>query len=443
MSRHQVARAHFNLRCQSVPDREQRQHWERLFTERYAPLIERALDLYLQTLDDPGVTLEIDRLQLDLGPLPAPWDEDALVLQLCRQIADQLGSQPAKHDDNSWRLHCYLQFLRWGGWPTGSPFQNAAQPMQWLKDHPEAVRPLIALLRDERKTLSLWQRLAWQHDAEALGWLVACVADLLQSPIPNWQGTATNLSSTEARVIQLWLLCLPGVETSAQPLAEQSTHQLPLGQTDTDRSVGFADTLAHLMRRFGHTDSLRVSSGSASELKRESAQQEVARAGSLVSHAGVILMHPFMADLFRHCGWLDGNRFAAEDARLAALFALHYAATGKQNADEGELTLAKWLVNWPAQQPVPRLSPLEEIHLEEIDACLQAIIKHWSALKNSSVDALREAFLQRNGSLRPQDEGLRLSVESSTLDILLARLPWSLTAVQLPWQPQTLFVDWG
>ncbi len=448
MSRHQVARAYFNLRCDSVPDGELRQRWERDFTDRYAPLIAQALDEYEQSLDDPLATVQIDRLELDFGVLSnQSWDDDSLLQQLRVQIAAQLKDSAQRRDPDSWRLHSYLHFLKWGSWPPGSAFQRVDEAVLWLQRTSNILPRFLAELRSVLTIIPFWQRLAWQHDLTSLSRLTEAVANQLHRPVPDWPIPSSGLSKAESLVIQLWLLCLdmkgPGSGTndlSVQNIAEELNNL-----NDSADTMARALNLlrSRLQRSAAEVDLAQSGLDEKPASVTDETPLSVKLAGCSVAHAGLILLHPFLADLFRHCGWLEGKEFHSQEARLAALFALHYAASGKREADEGELILCKWLVNCPSARPVPRCSPLEQSHYEEIDACLQALINHWSALKNTSIAGLREAFLQRSGSLQPQDEGMRLCVERSTLDILLARLPWSLSLVQLPWQPQTLFVEWG
>lgn len=85
------------------------------------------------------------------------------------------------------------------------------------------------------------------------------------------------------------------------------------------------------------------------------------------------------------------------------------------------------------------LNPEAKIECEEL---LQAAIGHWSVLKNTSVDGLRETFLQRNGKISRVEKGWKLQVERKTVDVLLAKLPWGLGIIKLPWMNDMMFVEW-
>jgi hypothetical protein len=55
---------------------------------------------------------------------------------------------------------------------------------------------------------------------------------------------------------------------------------------------------------------------------------------------------------------------------------------------------------------------------------------------------VRETFLTRPGRLSDSGAAWRLDVERSGTDVLVARLPWSLSVIRLPWMARPLHVDW-
>ena len=76
---------------------------------------------------------------------------------------------------------------------------------------------------------------------------------------------------------------------------------------------------------------------------------------------------------------------------------------------------------------------------------LQAVIGHWPPLANTSLDGLRETFLQREGRLDPPSTEANhwtLRVQRRTVDVLLNQLPWSFTLIKHRWLPLPLHVHW-
>jgi hypothetical protein len=170
---------------------------------------------------------------------------------------------------------------------------------------------------------------------------------------------------------------------------------------------------------------------------RRSAFDEIPDAGfaTAVAHAGLVLLHPFLPNFFRSTGFGDVREWdasALETARAAAL--LHFVATGRDEPFELELGFIKILLGLNPETPlVVSGGLLDERDREEAMSMVQAAIGHWSALKRTSVDAVRASFLQRSGLVKRDENGWRLQLESSPFDVLIKRLPWSLTVVKLPW----------
>ena len=73
---------------------------------------------------------------------------------------------------------------------------------------------------------------------------------------------------------------------------------------------------------------------------------------------------------------------------------------------------------------------------------LKAVSEHWTALKHSSPDAIRSTFLIREGKLETDDFDKKLIVQRKTEDILIDKLPWSISIVKTPWMKHFLTVDW-
>jgi len=73
---------------------------------------------------------------------------------------------------------------------------------------------------------------------------------------------------------------------------------------------------------------------------------------------------------------------------------------------------------------------------------LEAVIKNWTVLKNTSNDGLRTSFLLRKGSLNKDENGWKLRVEKKTFDILLSKLPWGYTMIHLPWMQFPVLTEW-
>jgi len=156
----------------------------------------------------------------------------------------------------------------------------------------------------------------------------------------------------------------------------------------------------------------------------------------------LILLHPFLTTFFTRCGWWDGGGFVSLIARQQAVFLLHYLATGEKEGPEYELLFPKLLCGYALEAPLPARMEIPDAAFEEADSLLQNVIFRWDKLKNTSVDGLREGFLQRTGKLINRNGRMVLLLEISAIDVLLDYLPWGLGIVKLPWWKELLFVEW-
>lgn len=162
--------------------------------------------------------------------------------------------------------------------------------------------------------------------------------------------------------------------------------------------------------------------------------------GMLVDNAGIVLVHPFLPRFFAGLGLATADELV-EPGRTVCL--LHHLATGELTAPEHRLTLAKILCGLPLDEPTEADVGLTETETEEATVLLAAAIGHWGALGGSSPDALRSEFLMRPGALAVDADGdWVLRVEARAVDVLLDRLPWGLSFVDLPWVEGLLRVEW-
>lgn len=165
--------------------------------------------------------------------------------------------------------------------------------------------------------------------------------------------------------------------------------------------------------------------------------------GLLGRNAGLILLHPFLQYFFLEFGLLEGDTFKHEEAQCAAVHLLHYLATGEEQAPDFELLFEKYLCGMPLTQVTNRHLKLSEAMKAEADVLLQSVIKHWSVLRNTSPEGLREGFLQRKGKLIASHNAHKIVMERNTLDILLQQIPWNISLVRLPWLDTLIHVEWN
>ena len=73
---------------------------------------------------------------------------------------------------------------------------------------------------------------------------------------------------------------------------------------------------------------------------------------------------------------------------------------------------------------------------------LEGVRSNWTKLKNTSIEGIRQAFLQREGKLEEKDDFYHLTVEEKAYDILLDSVPWNFRMIRHPWMKKTVQVKW-
>jgi hypothetical protein len=187
----------------------------------------------------------------------------------------------------------------------------------------------------------------------------------------------------------------------------------------------------------------RFSEGKAEDADAFASDPETAIGeGIYINHAGLVLLHPFLATFFRKLGITLNGGFPDSVAQERAVCLLHLLVFPDAPVQEYDLVLPKLLCGWSLQKPVNTAIDFTPEEKNEAQQLLEAVVEQWEVLKNTSPIALQETFLQRDGKLFCQDEKWYLQVEKKPYDILLSRLPWTIGMVKLPWMKDLLRVEW-
>lgn len=158
------------------------------------------------------------------------------------------------------------------------------------------------------------------------------------------------------------------------------------------------------------------------------------------NNAGLILIHPFLKQLFENCKLLHKDNSINDPETAAHL--LHFIATSKEQDYEDEMLFEKFLCNIPINQTINRNIMLSEELKNQANEMLEAVLENWSIMKNSSVALLQNEYLQRAGKIILTTENPKILVERKTQDILLDKISWNLGIVKLAWKNKIIFVEW-
>lgn len=262
-------------------------------------------------------------------------------------------------------------------------------------------------------------------------------AQQLMTQLHQWQ--SGDITSQQVKVIEQWL-------TSAAV-------QHFVAQASTSTSVALLDAFERLRNQ---TEGLLVKSESINFTETQSESINASETSKTivddvavsVRSAGLVLLHPFLTAFFYTLGLWNKEDKRLDPTQLdRAARLLHYLATGQMKAQEFELGMIWFLLGQkPAGNYFMPEKTLAKTDQEEADALLSAVINHWAALKNTTIDGLRLSFLQRPGVIRrdpnSHDKAATLHVQSESFDVLLRYLPWSISVVKLPWMPEHLLTTW-
>jgi hypothetical protein len=401
---------------------------------KIVPLLQEAFDA--ASTDDE--TISLDNLIIDLGIITEKeiekgnWEE-----KVFKNITEQLI--PVKHGistvvkvikktrslgiSDQWIFYMQHGYLPWNvlqinqDWydKVLEAFASDTVAISNLRNlinrHPDSVRRIVF-----QNSVSFLKPLVETLTAESQDALPQLIDELVKI-ISSSGKNKTHTFSSRQKKIKLW-------ERALQLAASAETHLKP-------------GKIADLLEKNSSDEDIIVVKQTTRIDKNE-----VDEEGIFVSNAGVVLLHPFLNFFFKNLNLIREEDFNDTRSQLKALFLLHYLATGNTKPEEHELVIAKVLCSWPLEEPVNNFIKLSKKELHEAGDLLLSVIQQWSILKGTSIDGLRETFLQRKGKLFTKNDNLALQIEQSSIDMLLDHLPWNLGIIKLPWMKDLLKVEW-
>lgn len=192
------------------------------------------------------------------------------------------------------------------------------------------------------------------------------------------------------------------------------------------------------------TEMYELDVAQSEEVNREDQEKKLKEGDFLyIRNAGLVILHPFLPRYFETLGLTDEKAFVDEQARGRAVQLIQYLATGVFDQPEYQLTLNKILCGHPLSEPIAREIVLTKTEKIETQKLLQAVITHWTALKNTSPEGLQYNYFLREGKLTRRHDGWLLQVETKTQDILMNQLPWGISMIQMPWMEDLLRIEWA
>jgi hypothetical protein len=455
------------------------------FRERMLPALAEVFD----SAAGPGRLLRFDRLEIDLGEISgADWEPELsrrLVAEMARRLGEQAGESASASagtgtPDAADSFRQFLFFLEHGrlpwwapgpvdSWRDCLPRDSAAREWGLLRStlltEPRARVRCANVLGDDSLGAALGA-CGLENSAQMLAWLTpaALPGDIARAwrrrcwlMLIDWALVPGADRVDGATLVQMLLdlrrahTPMSGVNAAAMVSAFAAQGELADAGESLPRPWREWHTELRQRPRSGpmHGNVERAAITATTTQPPRATETRTRRIDDFPADeeaiylpaAGTILLHPFLETLFRERGLLGQRDFRDETARKRAVHLLGYLGFGHTEVPEHDLPLAKLLCGHALEEPLDPPT-LDADDVAACDALLTAVLGHWTALRSSSAQWLRAQFFLRDGKLECVDEGHRLTVERRAQDVLLARIPWGIGVIALPWMPCRLFVHW-
>ncbi|MAB55989.1 MAG: hypothetical protein CL524_00410 [Aequorivita sp.] len=351
----------------------------------------------------------------------------------------------------------------WNDFKTTSPAQNEAEAFLhflktgtlpwWFEQKPNIWEDFFEGTISKSETLkalknllskaTIRKRLIYQFDDKQLFKMVKNFLE--KTELGNWQNKVPKKFRT-----QFWeAVLLYSIHKNEEEI-EKIFQNIPAKEVSkllqiSKESFGLDISLntKNIQKETAETEVSLKTEKSQKEIDNTDAEEETEtdKDGILVQNAGLILLHPFLKMFFDKMDFLSEKTIKPEKMD-EAIHALHYLATGNEQAYEYELVFEKFLCNVPLHHPINRHILLTKEQKMACEILLEAVLGHWTALKSNSTAILQNEFLQREGKLTVSAEKQQLYIQRKTQDILLDKLPWNVHLIKIPWKEKILFVDW-
>jgi hypothetical protein len=374
-----------------------------LFYEQLLPELNTLFD----DLAGDQYLISADRIEIDCGLLSAGNWKDELIDQTLKKLKLELTGLDKKQTgadaaQQELQKDC-LFFLEHGYLPWNSLLQS---PSEFEEIQPDAsfIEKIKELLRSTPKTA---ERLVYQF------------SDSLREKLIRWlvlAGRRSDLVSQEKTVF------LKKDAEAVQLIVEM------ISNPEKDLPVP-----SDFKKEYGKAEPKQADGDGIPETEPE---------GIYIDNAGLVILHPFLPELFKRLGFWRDKQWVEPGYQHDAVYVLGYLLTGNSENPEFDMMLNKIMCGIQTTDVLLPFHELLEAVRTECDELLMEVVRHWTRLKNTSIAALRETFLQRDGKLTRTDHGWLLRIERKGVDVLLGSLPWGIGTIKLPWTDDKLFVEW-
>ncbi|HNP26829.1 MAG TPA: contractile injection system tape measure protein, partial [Nitrosomonas sp.] len=161
-----------------------------------------------------------------------------------------------------------------------------------------------------------------------------------------------------------------------------------------------------------------------------------------IQNAGQVLASPYLPRLFGLLELIEAGTFTNRQVAERAVHLLQFMVSEETHSPEYRLLLNKILCGLPAGIPVCNQIELSHRERDTIEDLMRGMIRNWKTIGKTSIEGLRETFLQRQGQLQLKDGIWFLTIEPGPFDVLLDQLPWSFSVIKHSWMERAVHVTW-
>lgn len=399
-----------------------------LFYERLQPKMEALFD----DMFGKEATNSIEKLEIDCGIIPKKNWEDEWVENCLAEIKKQLRQAEMKSIPATDISSEFIFYLRHGYMPWFSSIRSISVFEEELEMTHSLLRSLIELLRDHpvaAKRLS--QKFSFFFRKKIISEVICLNTEhkaAVQALVDDFILQSSRLFSKQEMIDEKILLVISSPVAKDKAMVEILFTKILL-QPGKEIIEILAEEIPAVM---------------PAEKTRDKTKENILAEDKAIyiNNAGLILLHPFLPDLFERSGLTKENKWVDEQSQYLGVGLLNWMATAGGSTEEFNLPLPKILCGLDPEALITGDHPIDEELKSHAEELLGSVISQWSALKNTGIETFRHTFLQRTGKLTPVDNGLLLQVEPHAADILLGKLPWGIGIVKLPWMYQILYTEW-
>ncbi|MBV8255954.1 MAG: hypothetical protein JO154_25390 [Chitinophaga sp.] len=474
MNTHIVNRLEFEISCN---DEIQALNLRHNFAATIQELLEEALERVFSKYAGEDTIFYLDKLELDLGTMSTMGFQTSLQQVLEYKLEEALRGklQPVGGTGNeeTFMQHgtplSMLRFFLLKGrlpWYAGQSVQDLNQLAQqvWKTEATAFANWLLSA----NIPAAVWQRIEWQFSEEVQQLFVQQLPPLQamtgrvtahlhnkfiqlgnKYPISAWQELYDWLNSPSIPMLKPVLAHAMAIIAGNNDRGLMATMVQELQQSGTlpvltDPAITASTVLTDLVADDKFSFVFSGQNQTTDIMNPYLSNEENNTEKIPIDNAGVVLIAPFLQRFFTVLTlWDEKNKnWTSADAVFKAVCLVHYLSTGETTAPEPQLVLEKALCGLRLEAPFPPAPTLTEADLKEADSLLTAVINYWTAIKNTSIEGLRNSFLMREGLLSRTEQGWKLQVQRKTIDVLVDMIPWGFSTLSFPWSQDLMVIEW-